>query len=126
MKPLDDFMCSNFKAKVKIAEKVENIRIALSRIAGGASSNGYPTSGTFFRCTNLTTVTFLNEYTNTLAIQYGAFAYCSKLTKVTLPALLVSIGGAVFRDCPLSEVHIAPPTLGTAVFTEKSPSVNYV
>lgn len=54
-------------------------------------------SYTFYQCTSLTTVTF--EEGSQLTLDGGTFCGCSKLTSITLPETVTSIGRSTFDGC---------------------------
>ena len=51
--------------------------------------------GTFYKCTELTSITIPNNITS---IGYSAFAYCTGLTNITIPNSVTSIGSSAFYN----------------------------
>lgn len=68
---------------------------------------GFIGSEAFRSCSRITDVTILNQS----VISSSAFAYCSSLEKVTLPAKLQGINPSAFRDCTSLKEIILPDML---------------
>jgi len=99
-----------FNAQLKPVYDLYDTKIDMRSLFGGCTNLAKVTIGAkvcripcymFNGCTGLILVTSEDRYnTNTaLRIGYGAFSYCTNLSRVLLPAETDSIGNSVFENC---------------------------
>ena len=98
----------------KEAADVKSFLVPKTRAAGDSVS--------VFAGTDITTFDEIIYFTGLTKIEDGAFAGCSQLTSITIPANITEIGANAFKGCTslqsITVLSETPPTIGTDAFAD--------